>query len=966
MSDQRTYRIDSRIRGIEGPLTASTIVGMARIGLVGPDDRIERSPGHWVSVRSSAEIRGAIDAHRGGNRRYLTATAPAAALVSLRFALPDLVADGRGRAVLMAVVAQHPGVEVTEMAADALESADSKGLGRLARGILRARAAAGRGKAKPIPALGPLRDAVVRLLSDDAWTAFVDAARHMDGRDGLAMLWPNAVGDEWVSPTGLFREARERLLAGADRPLTREEASGIMIARARGDLRWEFDLSDMPIDDIGSLPAEVIEALRCSPRISLARTSVRSVPAWLLDGKESVDLSGTPLVALPDLPAPARNDDHRYEKLEIDLGGTPITDLPESWGVHRVSAIDLSECPLHPRSFANLPECRSLRACNAGLTAVAEINVAPYQINLDGNLLQQVPEVFGDFVGSIEKLDLDNNQITALPDWLEDAHHLEELRLHGNRIRSIFVPLSLLPLLEGVALGSNGIVEIGADVFAARRLRWIDVSDNELSSMPPIVYPSGSLDISGNPLLALPRPLNDVTVPDGEDPEIEDQRVEDAGEDAETDSEEESDEVEEGDGEEEVDTEDEAGEEEAGDAEQDAPDFGRYQGDFESPERGALSLIASRTLIETFPAELMELKFDSITLNECPRLRSIPENLLGILTLDSLSCRNCGSLSAVHSSDHEAWSTWPEKRREAVHQGYHDRFPSVEPQEVDLTGTGFREVPPMFSMDQVRCDVAVTMTGSRVERWDTGATTENLVRMELGSTPLVECGSLGGFPWLQTLGLGCASLGAIPAGLGTCSDLANLTLPGLPERQYPADLAKCQARSLRIDGRGLVAPPHVLQRMPELQTLILTGTSIEDVPEWLAACHELVALEIRESPVRRIAPAVLALPSLRRLQVHSTVGIELPELPEGCALRHLGISGKCLLRVPPSIVRCRKLKTLNLKGANHVELPPAIAEMHWLETMVIGSGPGWERLRAWLRNAMPALRVDSDGDDGDD
>jgi hypothetical protein len=31
--------------------------------------------------------------------------------------------------------------------------------------------------------------------------------------------------------------------------------------------------------------------------------------------------------------------------------------------------------------------------------------------------------------------------------------------------------------------------------------------------------------------------------------------------------------------------------------------------------------------------------------------------------------------------------------------------------------------------------------------------------------------------------------------------------------------------------------------------------------------------------------------------------------------------------------------------------------------MVIGSGPGWERLHAWLRDSMPALHVDSDGDD---
>jgi hypothetical protein len=105
VTELRTYRIESRTRDVEGPLSAAAIVGMARVGLVGPEDRIEHSPGVWLPMTAASEVRLAIQQRSAGDRRYLTATSGAAALVSLRFAAGTLVQDERGRAELLAVAA---------------------------------------------------------------------------------------------------------------------------------------------------------------------------------------------------------------------------------------------------------------------------------------------------------------------------------------------------------------------------------------------------------------------------------------------------------------------------------------------------------------------------------------------------------------------------------------------------------------------------------------------------------------------------------------------------------------------------------------------------------------------------------------------------------------------------------------------------------------------------------------------
>ena len=92
MGTPATYRVRSILRGIEGPLTASAIVSMARAGLIRDGDEVEAAPGKWLPVTSSPPVRDAIHERRG-DRLFMTAASSAAALVSLRIATGQLTSD---------------------------------------------------------------------------------------------------------------------------------------------------------------------------------------------------------------------------------------------------------------------------------------------------------------------------------------------------------------------------------------------------------------------------------------------------------------------------------------------------------------------------------------------------------------------------------------------------------------------------------------------------------------------------------------------------------------------------------------------------------------------------------------------------------------------------------------------------------------------------------------------------------
>lgn len=967
MTANRTYRIESRIRGIEGPLTAAALVSMARAGLLRADDRIERAPGQWVAAGASKEIREAVAA-RTTDRRFLTSTSSGAAVVALRFAASDLVRDDRGRAVLLAVAAQHPAVEAAELAAASLAGVDPDGMGLLAAQVVAGR----KGIESPGPSLDwqldGHRKAILRALSDEAWDAFVEAARQVDGRGGLQMLWPNARDGEWIPPRHLFAGGRERSFEPEEAPLSEAEVLDVMLARVREEDAWNLNLSGLPISDLDALPDEVKAKIREVWRVDLSNTLLRSVPAWIFGNKRSLKLVGCPLETLPDLPA-AAGGELPYGELDLDLTDTAIAGFPPSWRGHVFSEIALDQCPLHAGSFTNAPQCEHLRACQIGLSSISAFPIAPKHLYLDGNAFAELPAALRGCLPTIEHLDLDNNRLTSLPDWIDEARELALLGLARNRLQSLRGRLSALPSLQDVRLSGNFLSEVSAEVFADRRLSSIDLSLNRLSTLPAIQYPRNDLDLSDNPLLALPAPLNDPSAPEvdpnawapdsdeeeeAEDPtgsvdSTGDDEIDELGLDEESEDEIE---LELEDADEETDDDDDDA---ADDSVDESVDMDPYDSESEDPGLGAFSINASATLIETFPAELLDLKISSIRMARCPRLRSIPERLLSMPTLETLDCDDSTQLGDTHSPERSPWAAWPEARRAAVRSGLESNDAFDSPVRVDLCATAFGEVPAFLStaVRPVQCD----MSRSMVERWRAHGTRTRMQSMTLLETGLRELPALRSFDGLETLQLPDQCLRAIAPDLGRCTELEELRLPGLPESAYPSDLSQLvRLKTLRLVGPGLSAIPRFVATLPALDSLVIEHASVTELPDWLARCTSLREITITDSPLRTVHPSVLAIPSLREVMIGSRV-IELPEFPEGCALEKLHVLDRTRVVVPASIARCRSLKSLDLSGAERVVLPESLAAMHWLEQVECGSGAHWNAVRAWLRRVLPALRT---------
>ncbi len=366
-----------------------------------------------------------------------------------------------------------------------------------------------------------MQASISELLSDDAWDSFVQAARQIDGRDGAPMVWPHVHGNVWVPPDRLLRMPRKRQLPGQwvvepndPVPVGRlVDAMRVVLASSKGLGRFD----GFPINDLDSLPEDVKDGIRGLHSVSLSGTPLRSVPAWLLRGKKRVDLSFTPLETLPELPDPVEDRSAGgaaqailREDLSLNLAGTLVADLPASWAPRRMTqgSLNLSGCPLHAASFANLPKLMDLIVVDSGLLDVPAFRHAPSRLHLSGNHLGAFPEALREVIGEIVLLDLSSNHVCEIPQWIEDASSLAILRLRGNHIAAIHASLSALPWLSELDLGENRIVIVAEHAFRDRSLGRIRLDRNELGSLPPLMWPTEELDLSGNPLVELPRAVD--------------------------------------------------------------------------------------------------------------------------------------------------------------------------------------------------------------------------------------------------------------------------------------------------------------------------------------------------------------------------------------------------------------------------------------------------------------------------
>ena len=133
------------------------------------------------------------------------------------------------------------------------------------------------------------------------------------------------------------------------------------------------------------------------------------------------------------------------------------------------------------------------------------------RLNLGDNEIAALPEDVFDGLGSLERLDLGDNEIAALPeDVFDGLGSLESLDLGGNQIgtlpEDVFDGLSSL---EWLGLSGIRINALPKDVFdGLGNLTYLRLSFNQLSALPDDVFDDlGNLvflDVQENQLSALP------------------------------------------------------------------------------------------------------------------------------------------------------------------------------------------------------------------------------------------------------------------------------------------------------------------------------------------------------------------------------------------------------------------------------------------------------------------------------
>lgn len=130
------------------------------------------------------------------------------------------------------------------------------------------------------------------------------------------------------------------------------------------------------------------------------------------------------------------------------------------------------------------------------------------RLDLSVGLTVLPPEILT-LADSLEILNLSNNCLTDLPDWLPELKKLRVIFCSNNPFRHVPEILGQCPGLDMTGFKSCQIETVSAAALPPR-LRWLILTDNKLTSLPPELGACARLQklmLSGNRLTSLPPEL---------------------------------------------------------------------------------------------------------------------------------------------------------------------------------------------------------------------------------------------------------------------------------------------------------------------------------------------------------------------------------------------------------------------------------------------------------------------------
>ena len=118
-----------------------------------------------------------------------------------------------------------------------------------------------------------------------------------------------------------------------------------------------------------------------------------------------------------------------------------------------------------------------------------------HRLNLENNKLKKIPDFIKNLI-NIEWLELKENKIKTIPDFIGDLRKLELLNLHDNSVRRIPDFIGRMPNLAELILSYNGLTKLPESIGRKySKMHCLTLNHNHLSTLPDSIKKLKQLEI---------------------------------------------------------------------------------------------------------------------------------------------------------------------------------------------------------------------------------------------------------------------------------------------------------------------------------------------------------------------------------------------------------------------------------------------------------------------------------------
>ncbi|MEM7539454.1 MAG: leucine-rich repeat domain-containing protein, partial [Chloroflexota bacterium] len=135
------------------------------------------------------------------------------------------------------------------------------------------------------------------------------------------------------------------------------------------------------------------------------------------------------------------------------------------------------------------------------------------RLYLDDNQLTSIPPELGR-LSSIQTLDLNDNQLTSIPPEIGNLSSIQTLYLNDNQLTSIPSEIGNLSNLQTLYLDGNQLTSIPSEIGNLSSIETLNSNNNQLTSIPPEIGNLSNLTalwLSSNQLTQLPKEIGQLS-----------------------------------------------------------------------------------------------------------------------------------------------------------------------------------------------------------------------------------------------------------------------------------------------------------------------------------------------------------------------------------------------------------------------------------------------------------------------